>query len=279
MVEIGSSLVRARVRRYLSSHAIWMRPVKSVLRDLDSCNCCAYIFGGFVRDIVLGRPGTRPRDIDIVVALADIDLIQSVLRDRVVGRTSFGGIRAIAGSWPIDIWPATETWALKAFPERFAGVGTLPMTTFFNAESILVSIAPGMHGERDILEGGFFDAANRRVLEINFEENPDRALCVARSFYLALKLDFAIGPRLLDFLRSARYSLDVADVMDAQVRHFGRPRMDEDALERVWSHVLDVGYSCGAPVRLPSLYGNQLMLWDFEDHQLTFADHRSDWHC
>jgi predicted nucleotidyltransferase len=71
-----------------------------------------YLFGGVLRDLALyGKKGFKS-DIDLVVEGDWSDLVSYI--DHIGARKNkFGGYRLIVGEWPVDIWNAEETWAIK----------------------------------------------------------------------------------------------------------------------------------------------------------------------
>lgn len=259
------SRLRDRVRRFLSSDSRSREPVVRFLRSLERRGWAAFVFGGFARDILLGPPGSRPRDIDLVVGTSAEEL-RSQCTDLIVGQNRFGGLKLRVADWPIDIWAAEDTWALRMFPGKFRGLSDLPKTTFFNIESVLISVSPDNTGPRAVLEHGFVNSILNRVLEVNFAENPFPALCVVRSFYISLKLNFALGPQLCHYLTEARRKLSLREVLQAQIHHYGRIRLSEQEIEKCWSYVTHrTEAGLHKPVRFPRVRETQLLLWDFEE--------------
>lgn len=257
-------LVRQRISRFLREQVRSRRPAVEVIRTIEGQPWAAYFFGGFARDLALGSKSARPRDIDIIAPLASAAEIESVLAQWIVRRNRFGGYKLHAGTWEFDIWPAFDTWALREFRHRFQGIPDIPKSTFLNVEAILVSVTRNDSGEREVIDGGFLDAWKSREIELNFDENPEPALCVVRSLYLAQKLSFRIGRRLMEYLAKRRTDTRLASVMAAQLRHYGMPRIPSKVLEEQWSQVALAYHQGNAWFQLPPSRVEQLALWDFE---------------
>jgi hypothetical protein len=165
--------------------------------------------------------------------------------------------------WPFDVWPVHQTWALRQYPNQFQSIRDLPRTTFFNVEAVVVSLGPSGARGRTIYSCGFFDALRTRILELNFKENPFPALCIIRSLHLSRKLQFAIGPRLAQYLAENADHVSLSEVMEAQHSHYGRLRFSRDEVHRWWEYVIcEHTKAPHRPIRLPVTTESQLMLWD-----------------
>ena len=90
-----------------------------------------YLFGGVLRDLaLLGRKGFNS-DIDVVVE-GNWEQFVSYLDSLKAHKNKFGGYRLTIGGWPVDIWNASETWAIKRGLVRYNGIASLTETTVLN---------------------------------------------------------------------------------------------------------------------------------------------------
>lgn len=151
------------------------------------------IFGGFVRDIALGR---SYNDIDIVFkpylegrsALLD-NLICLLEQDKNRSVTSFGGYRFTYKHQRFDIFQLEETWAFKNKKVTPICFENLPLTTYFSTDSICWHINKNklfcLNNYLNLLQNGEF--------EIILAENPDvekmqrRQKYFENKYYMKLK--------------------------------------------------------------------------------------------
>ena len=97
-----------------------------------------YLFGGVLRDLaLLGRKGFNS-DIDLVVE-GDWSHFVSYLQSLKAHKNKFGGYRLMVDGWPIDIWNAKETWAIKQGFVLYKGIASLTDTTVLNWDAILMN--------------------------------------------------------------------------------------------------------------------------------------------
>ena len=91
------------------------------------------------------------------------------------------------------------------------------------------------------------------TLEINREENPFPALCVARSLVLASSLKFRIGPRLAHYLTVNGPNITDDELGDAQQKHYGHVRLDIRKMREWLSHIASSHARDGkSPIVLPA---------------------------
>ena len=195
------------------------------------------VFGGSLRALVVSRQigmgVARPRDIDIVVDCDDVARIKPLFSDMQVRTNRFGGLQVDGGGWQFDIWRLRDTWAFKEGVVASATFEMLPRTTFFNLEAIALDVWAPAKGSRRLYlgDGQFVAGVLGRTLELNVEENPFPALCLARSFVFANSTGFVIGPRLQVYLRKHRDAVSRRDFLDAQASHYGRIRVDFESFK------------------------------------------------
>jgi hypothetical protein len=230
---------------YLSmGKAAWSAAVSTVAARLRESGLRAVVFGGCLRSLVLARQGRaglgRPRDVDIVVDCDEVGQIEATLRHLPFRRNRFGGLHVEHQGWQFDLWPLRQTWAFRGAGIRSTGFAALPETTFFNLEALALEVwAPRRHFRRIYCgDGQFFDGVLGRVLEVNVEENPFPALCLARTFVFANSTGFRVGPRLRDYLRAHSGLARTAEFLRAQESHYGCVRVTTEVFLR-WVEELD----------------------------------------
>lgn len=225
-----AALVRKRTRQFLTDKRPRSRQVLiEKLSRFRTASFAAWSLGGFPRD--LASTGRVPRDIDIVVDDVDPEEAVRLIGGEVLRKTRFGGVHARLGLWPVDIWSISQTWAFREGVVRFEAFDDLPKTTFLNIEAIAVELfpRPGKRARR-VIEHGFFEAIQRRTIELNLEENPFPGLCVVRSLVFAERLRFDLGSRLVSYLSHYMSRIDIEELLDIQKRHYGNMPLDADSL-------------------------------------------------
>ncbi|MFO0836123.1 MAG: hypothetical protein U0638_14215 [Phycisphaerales bacterium] len=251
----------------------WNKPIAETLRLLREANVRAVFFGGTLRSLILSRVQSgrfgRPRDVDIVVSGTTLEQLRHQFHDSIRRETRFGGLQLERMSWQFDVWPLEQTWAFKTSGDLEPHFSRLPSTTFFNLEAIAVDVWAPPGQPRAIYSGDdqFFDGILDQVLEINREENPFPMLCVVRSLVFISMTGFSIGPRLAHYL--AQHSAGVSDneLADAQVKHYGRVRVDRDLMRRWLDDVASaVAANPGEAVRLAR--PTQMTFWPEQDSTL-----------
>lgn len=164
-----------------------------------------YLFGGVIRDLALfGRDGFNS-DIDIVV---DGDWINCKEYLHSLGATlnKFGGFRIEVAGWPIDIWNAQETWAIRQGLIEFNGISSLTKTTILNWDAVLMN----WDTRKIICEPNYLDSLKERQMDIVLRENPNPLGATTRVFrHLCAKDAKSITQNTAEFLANSTslYSL------------------------------------------------------------------------
>lgn len=115
----------------------------SVSALLESCNRIgeAYLFGGVVRDALLGSSGVFG-DVDIFVSgPVDAESIERI--SRVSRRTNFGGMRLVVGRYDVDIWELSKSLAFRFERGAEKSVRGLLSTVCFSTDAVAVSLVSG----------------------------------------------------------------------------------------------------------------------------------------
>jgi nucleotidyltransferase-like protein len=187
-----------------------------------------YLFGGVLRDLALmGRKGFNS-DIDLVIE-GNWDNCVRYLESYGAKRNKFGGFRLFLGGWPIDIWNARETWAIKQGLVQYRSIFSLTETTVLNWDAILMS----WRAKAFIHQANYLYMLRERVLDVVLEANPNPLGMAVRVFrHLSLKnaakMTFAAADYLahsanrytFDEIRSAELNSYGDSVVDSRTHHF-----------------------------------------------------------
>jgi len=219
------------------------------------------VFGGLLRDVLITGVRSNPRDIDIVVRSGSTHELELILRQYIQRRNRFGGLHLQLNNWNMDVWPLDQTWAFASGTGMAATPENLPKTTFLNVEAIAISLTSNGDLGR-IFEHGFFEALQTRVVDINYECNPYPALSAVRALATALKLRYAISPRLSRYIIETHDSCGSEAMAKAQESHYGWVRFRQHDIESMVAHLNDRLHSSpDAAIKLPQLEQHQLSLW------------------
>jgi len=234
----------------------------STLTDWHRRNWYPFIFGGLLRDILILGIRDNPRDVDIVVRNGTSEELESSLQQYIKRRNRFGGFQLQLSRWNIDVWALDRTWAFVGNNQMAATAENLPKTTFLNVEAIAISL--GADGNVvDVFEHGFFEAVRTQTLDINLEENPYPALSAVRSLATALKLKYAISPRLARYILKTHNELGVESMVAAQESHYGWVRFGTDNVRALATYLKEeLETHPTSPITLPGSRTEQLTFWD-----------------
>jgi hypothetical protein len=259
---IPHSFVRREIRR----------SIQSVIRTISEAGWDAYLVGGTIRDIVLGPSlagpnAYYPRDIDIVLVGVHHDEIRDRFAHIYSRDTRFGGVHLVdrrSGGLQIlyDLWSLENTWAFSVARGIRLAIESFPSTPFLNLDTAVVGIRSRRGRPRPVFENGFIDGINARTIEVNFEPNPFPEICFVRALIMAAKLQFAIGPKLVDFLLRQWSVMPVERFLNAQASHYGTIRCNAAELTSWISAVETQSKARRGAVRLTVYSGRQLALWN-----------------
>ncbi len=182
-----------------------------------------YLFGGIIRDIaLLGRRGFNS-DIDLVVE-GNWTHFVSYLESLNAKKNKFGGYRLMVGEWPVDIWNAKETWAIKQGLVQYKGIASLTETTVTNWDAILMN----WRTRSFIYRNNYFEDIRSRTLDIVLEENPNPLGMLVRVFrHLCLKDARKISESAAKYLAKGtkKYSLD--EVKSCEISSYSNSVIEE----------------------------------------------------
>ncbi len=223
------STLRKQVSKFVASQTGIRQPLRPIFDKIRQKGWTAFLFGGALRDLIIHGPGKNPRDLDIVVSKMTPEL-EEYLSEYLEKRTRFGGFQVCISRWDFDIWALGDTWAFREnhFPGK--AFSDLPKTTFLDIQAVVAELIPKPGKSRKIYSNGFFEAVLKKTIDINFEDNPFPKLCVLTALMTARKLNFAIAPRLTEYILHHVERLELEELVDLQHRHYKRALFDCDTL-------------------------------------------------
>lgn len=176
-----------------------------------------YLFGGVLRDLaLLGRKGFNS-DIDLVVE-GDWSNLTTYLEFLNADKNKFGGYRLVVDGWPIDIWKATETWAIKKGYVQYQDITSLTKTTVLNWDAILMN----WRTRNFIYRKNYFEELSLRTLNIVLEENPNPIGMAVRVFrHLCLKDAKKITKIAIKYLANSANTYNYEELQKAEFKSYG----------------------------------------------------------
>lgn len=176
-----------------------------------------YLFGGIIRDLaLLGRKGFNS-DIDVVVE-GNWSNCVTYLEYLGARKNKFGGYRLKVDDWPVDIWNAKETWAIKQGLVQYRGVVSLTETTVLNWDAILMN----WRTRAFIYPNNYFESLRSRMLGIVLEQNPDPLGMAMRVFrHLCLKEANTITLKAIEYLVNCTKTYHFDEIRDREFRSYG----------------------------------------------------------
>ena len=173
-----------------------------------------YLFGGVLRDLaLLGQRGFSS-DIDIVVDDDDWTHLVKYLKSRGVTQNRFGGFRLKVNEWPIDIWTARETWAIREGLVEYHGIESLTETTILNWDAILLN----WRTKRIICNPDYFRQIKGRVMDVVLTENPNPLGAAVRAFrHLCLKDAKKLTTRAAKYLADAAHEYPDETIIKSEI--------------------------------------------------------------
>jgi hypothetical protein len=222
---------RRRISSFLAFRAAHRRPLKSIFNEISERGWTAFLFGGTLRDLMVSGLSKNPRDLDIVVSKLTPRL-EEYLSKYLQKRTRFSGFQACISSWDFDVWALEDTWAFRENRISGKGFSDLPKTTFLDVQAIAAELTSKRGKPRRIYSYGFFEAIASKTININFEDNPFPKHCVLTALATARKLNYAIAPKLVEYILHHIERLELEELVDIQQRNCGQVLFDCDNLKR-----------------------------------------------
>jgi len=175
-----------------------------------------YLFGGVLRDLALfGRNGFNS-DIDLVIE-GNWSHFVTYLHSLKAQKNKFGGYRLMVGGWPVDIWNAEDTWAIKQGLVSYNGISSLTETTVLNWDAILMN----WRTQQFIHKENYFEEIKLRALDIVLEENPNPLGMTVRVFrHLCSKEARKLTPSAAKYMASCANLFSFEEIRGAELRSY-----------------------------------------------------------
>ena len=188
------------------------------LLDILVEQCDVYVFGGVIRNFLLGYPFHR--DIDLVVyAKEKITLPIELLHGINIARNKFGGVKLSLPHITIDVWGLESTWGLLQTKGK-ATPYSLIRTVFFNFSAIVFDYKH----QHFIYSDDFLRFYDSKTIDLVYGRNPYPTACVVNTCYYAQEYNFSIGKKLRTWI--SRQALG-DDIETQQVRRYGEVKFKE----------------------------------------------------
>ena len=136
-----------------------------------------YLFGGILRDVAMSGGKEFSSDFDLVVE-GDWDHLTRHLEKLGASRNRFGGFRLNVERWPVDIWAARETWAIREGLVPYRDIESLTRTTILNWDAILLNWRTRVV----ICPPNYFSDIRRCLMDVVLPENPNPLSAAMRVF-------------------------------------------------------------------------------------------------
>ncbi|MFC7651900.1 hypothetical protein ACFQT4_06520 [Pseudoduganella danionis] len=167
-----------------------------------------------IREFALGNTRSFNSDIDIVSRAGRNDIFAAI-KNYHPSVNKFGGYRFIVGKQLYDIWSFDDTWAFKNGLVEGSSIQDIFKTTFFNLDAAVFHL-----GKRQLFcSESYIDSLQRRVLDLNLQENPSPSGMVRRAIKLAISNELAVTPRLGEYIVNHIDMVKLDDVSSSYVRN------------------------------------------------------------
>jgi hypothetical protein len=214
------------------SIAEFLNFISDVVPDGD-----VYLFGGVLRDVALfGRRGFTS-DVDLVVEGNWTHCVKYLASLR-AEKNKFGGFRLHIADWPIDIWNARDTWAIREGFVAYKGIASLTETTVLNWDAILMNWRTGNF----IYRPAYLDELRTRALDIVLEANPNPLGMTVRVFrHLCSKDAKRISRAAAKFLADSTLGHSYDEIRREEIRSYGNSLI-EPAMYELFERMNDADH-------------------------------------
>jgi len=247
-------ILRDRIGRFVDNKSKCYLHRHKALQKISECDHNAFLCGGAARDILLSHnyKPIIPRDLDIVLEYADLNKVADSFADYVKKWNSYGGLSIQIKDYSLDLWLLSETWASKEKNVEVNSFVDFPKTTFLDIDAVAVQLFKRKRQKRKIYSKGFFEAILKKTIEINFEDNPNPAMCIVRSLRIANKFKFAIGPKLARYIAHYANQIELEEILRLyRIRY----QPTGSSIEEIGCHIetikKQIRVSNKQPVKLP----------------------------
>jgi hypothetical protein len=191
-----------------------------------------YLFGGILRDLALHGQRGFNSDIDLVVE-GSWPNCAAYLQKLGAHANKFGGYRLTVAGWPIDIWSAKETWAIREGLVPYYGIGSLTETTVLNWDAILMNWRNKIFVHRQ----NYIETIRQRILDVVLRQNPNPLGMAVRVFrHLCLKDAMKITTSAATYLAECARTYSYHDLQTAELQSYGNSAI-QAPIYRFFSHL------------------------------------------
>lgn len=196
---------------------------------LQSCNSIgeAYLFGGLVRDALLGSSGAFG-DVDIFVS-GPLDAEFAERISRVHRRTNFGGMRLVVGKYDVDIWELEKSRAFRFERGAEKSVKGLLSTVCFSTDAVAVSLRSGAV----LADSSFNRTVRTRMFEFVTHPRALEVLQVVRIVRICIKNGVIPNLEVCQYFVDGVELFGAAGIIAAEQKWKGR-RLLDDRLLRIF---------------------------------------------
>lgn len=181
----------------------------------------AYLFGGLVRDALLGSSGMFG-DVDIFVS-GPLDEQTAERVSRVHRRTNFGGMRLVVGRYDVDIWELAKSAAFRFERGREMSVKGLLSSVCFSTDAVAVSLLTG----RVLADRSFNRTVKTRVFEFVLRPPTIEILQVVRVARICVKNDVRPDKEISRYFTEGVDAFGASGLIAAEQKWKGRRLLDE----------------------------------------------------
>ncbi|MHB1273788.1 MAG: hypothetical protein ACYCZD_13670 [Rhodanobacter sp.] len=222
------SLAHVDLRRLdrLRSVVKLLRKDDAVSALLAACNSIgeAYLFGGLVRDALLGSSGVFG-DVDIFVSGPLSEDVAGMV-SRASLRTNFGGMRLVVGKFDVDIWELSKSRVFRLEKGRERNIKGLLSSVCFSTDAVAVSLAKG----RVLADPSFNRTIKRGIFEFVRKPLGLEILQAVRIARITLKNDVKPDQEVSNYFVSCAEKFGLGGLLAAESKWKGRRLLDERLL-------------------------------------------------
>lgn len=191
-----------------------------LLKELSS-QCEVYVFGGVIRNFLLGYPFHR--DLDFVVCTDHpLSLSFRLLRRFNITKNKFSGIKLTQGNFTVDIWNIKDSWGIIHRGGKNTPYNLLN-TVFFNFSAIIFN-----YNTPRFISTELFDVFYKNLtMEVVYARNPFPSSCIVNSFHYTQEYNFTIGKSLRKWI--CKYAHD-EEYEQQQLRRYGEILYSNDVI-------------------------------------------------
>jgi hypothetical protein len=213
-----------------------LEPFRAELERIQTAvGCSLYVFGSPPRDaishVLHGTPVPTPQYLDLfyddsVLARPLPDVAKRIARLKLgeVSPSSLGGVDYVkveGGQVPLEIFPFSGKFIYREYPGLYVSLSATLGSTDLNTSASCYDLV-----SRQLWSCGTLDGVTNRIVELQYLHPDSEAETLVRIVTHAHKLQFAIGPAALAFVKR-RFSMHLAHRIRKQIA-LKQPHLDAE---------------------------------------------------